>query len=103
MHGFDVGLGFFDTGVDEEAAIDAGGGCVVAKTIQAVTEDGVQIGEEEERDFGTRTDFAGDVEDGGESGSGFERTLAGALDHGAIGDGVAEGDAQLDEISAAAD
>jgi len=37
-------------------------------------------------------------EDLADRGSGFERAVAGELDDGAVGDGVGEGDAQLDEV-----
>ena len=103
MHGGDVGFRLFDAGVDEEAAIDAGGGRVGGEAFEAVAQDGVEISEEQEGNFGGGANAAGDFEDGREGGTRFEGAFAAALDDGAIGDGVAERDAELDEIGAAAD
>ena len=45
--------------------------------------------------------FGGNVEHFADCSSGFEGTIAGALDDGAVADGIGEGDAQLDEVGAA--
>ena len=102
MHGVYVGFGFFDAGVDEQAAIDAGGRGVGGEAFQAIAQDGVEIGEEQEWNFGSRANLARDFEHGGEGGAGLEGTLAAALDDGAIADGVAKGHAELDQVGAAA-
>ena len=99
----DVGFGLFDAGVGEQAAIDAGGGRVGGEAFQAVAQDGVEIGEQQEGNFGSGANAAGDLEHGREGGAGLEGALAAALDDGSIGDGVAERDAEFDEVGAAAD
>ena len=53
MHGGHVGLRLFDAGVGEQAAIDAGGRRVGGEAFQAVAQDGVEIGEQQQRNFGS--------------------------------------------------
>ena len=103
VHGLDVGCGLFHAGVGKQAAIDAGGRRVTGEAFQAIAQYRVEIGEEQQGNLGGGANLAGDLEHGGQGGAGLEGALAGALDDGAIGDGVAEGDAELDEIGAAAD
>ncbi len=79
-----------------------GGLRVVRELFEAVAEHRVQIGEEQQRNFGTLADLRGDVEDLRERGAGGEGAVAGLLDDGAIGDGIGERHAQFDEIGAAA-
>ena len=103
MHGVDVGFRLFHAGVGEQAAIDAGGRRVGGEAFQAVAQDGVEIGEQQQRNFGSGANLAAISSTVAQRGAGLEGALAAALDHGPIGDGVAEGHAEFDEIGAAAD
>ena len=101
-HDLHVVAGFFDAGVGEQAAVDAGGFGVARELVEAVAQHRVQIGEQQQRNFGTLADLRGDVENLRERGAGREGAVAGLLNHGAIGDGIGEGHAQFDQIGAAA-
>ena len=88
--------------VDDEEAIDARLGGLLAETRGAVGEEGVVIGEEHQPEaWVTGAEASGLGEGGGEGGAGAEGDLPGGLDDGAVGDGVGEGDAQLDDVGAA--
>ena len=97
-----VRLGLFHAQVGEQAAVDAACGGIARQRFQAVAQHRIHIGEQQQRDFGALADLRGDIEHGGELRAGLQRAIAAALDHRAVGDGIGEGNAQLDQIRAAA-
>jgi hypothetical protein len=100
MESGEVFAGFFDNHVDDEDAIDAGLLGSYAEILEPETEDGIVVGEDDEAGVGTRdTEACGEGEDIVKAGAMFERALAGPLDDGAIGEWIAEGDPELEDVS----
>ncbi len=70
--------------------------------IQSKLQNGIQVREDDEPGLRLLADLLRHIEHAGQIGSVLQRALAGALDHRAIGDGIAEGNAQLDDVGAGA-
>ncbi len=97
--------GLFDDHVGEQDAVDAGLGSRGAEGGQAHADDGIEVGEEDEAGSGAGVarSCARKLEDVGQADAAGNRAFAGALDDGAVGEGVAEGDAELDHVGAGVD
>ena len=101
MESFEVLAGFFDDHVGNEDAIDAGlrRGC--AEVFEAEAENGIVVGEDNEAGLGPlETKGGGEGEYVVEAGAVLHGALAGALDDGAVGERIAEGDAELEDVRA---
>ena len=85
-----------------EDAVDAAAGGLFAEAVEAVAEQRVHVTEQEDGDLASLEDAAGDLEDAGDGGAGVEGAVGSALDDGSVGDGVGEGDAEFEDIGAAA-
>lgn len=71
---------------------------------EAHAEDRVEIRKDNETGgLGVLTDFGGEFQNVLKPSSLLEGPLTGALDHGSIGDGVAEGDAELNDAGSGGD
>ena len=57
-----VGRGFFDAHIGQQAAVDAGGLRVARQRFQAVAQHRIQIGEQQQRNFGVFADLARDLQ-----------------------------------------
>jgi len=60
----------------------------------------IVIAEENQGDFAGLADLADKVDDLGKRGMRFQGALGGALDGGAVGERIAEGDAEFDDVGA---
>ena len=75
-----------------------------AESFQAEAKDRIEVGEDDEARAGAlRTQSGGKREDIMEAGPVFHGTFAGALDHGAVGEGIAEGNTEFEDIGAGVD
>ncbi len=94
--------GFFDGKVGEKNAIDAGRSRVVREAFKSVAEQWVQVAEEQQRNVRGAANFAHDGQEARQIGSGAQGAFGGALNNRAVGDGIGKGNAEFDEICAAA-
>src|SRR6266478_661746 len=96
--------GFFGSEVGSEDAIGAGGCGSRCEFFEAHLEDGIVVAEEDKRDFVhgrvRLANAANEIEDAGQRGTGFQSALRGTLNGGAVGEGIAEGHAKLDDVGA---
>ncbi len=96
------GLGcFFDGKIGEQHAIDTGFGGILRQLFKAVAKQWIEIAEEQQRDLGRPADLADDFKEPGQVCAGAEGTIGGALNDGAIGNGIGEGHSEFDQIGAA--
>ena len=95
-----VVVGLFGREIGDEDAVGASGCGGGGEFFQAHLENGIVVAEEDEGDFAGFADFTDEIEDFGEGGTGFKGAFGGALDGGAIGEGVAERDAEFDDVGA---
>ena len=110
-HGIEIApLGFFDGEVGGEDTVDAGGLCVhrealeIAHTAPPVAKNRVEIGEDNEPGPGAGSpQFVREREDICKRGAIGDGPMAGALDDRAVGEWVAERDAELQDIGAGID
>ena len=86
--------------VGDDHAGDAGFGAALAEGLDAVVEDGVEVAHENQGDVDVDLDGFQLVEELGKGHAVLEGLRGGCLDDGAVGEGVAEGDADLDEVNA---
>ena len=103
LHGAEVVGGFFDGEVGDQSAVNS---CVfssLAEFVQSELEDGIEITKDDEAGLRVLADLAGDVDNSCQISALREGALAGALDDGAVGDGIAEGNAQFDDVGARLD
>ena len=91
-------FGFFGSEIGDEDAIGAGLRGSGGKFFETHLEDGVVIAEEDERNLAGLADAMNEIEDAGQSRAGFQGTFGSALDRGAIGEGIAEGHAEFDDV-----
>jgi hypothetical protein len=94
------GAGFLGREIDDEEAVDAGGGSGLGEAVEAVFEEGVVVAEEHDGDVGLGAETGGHLQGFGERHAGVERALGGFLDDGAVGGGVGEGDAEFEDVEA---
>ena len=101
MESCEVVAGFFDDHVGDEDAVDAGllrGG---AEVFEPEPENGIVVGEDDEAGLGAlEAQSGGEGEDVVEAGAVLHGALAGALDDGAVGEWIAEGDAEFEDVRA---
>jgi hypothetical protein len=63
-------------------------------------EDGIVIAEQNDRNFTRLADFMNEIDDLGERRVCSQGALGSALNRGAVGERIAEGDAKFDDVSA---
>jgi len=63
-------------------------------------QDGIVVAEEHHGNFAGFADFADQMDDLGERCAGFQSPLGGALNRGAVSEGIAEGNAKFYDIGA---
>ena len=93
-------VGFFGREIGGENAIGAGLRCGSGKFFEAHLEDGIVVAEKNEWNLAGLANAADEIEDTGKSGTSLESALGGALNRGAIGEGIAEGHTEFDDVSA---
>src|ERR1700720_3118696 len=92
--------GFLGREVGGEDAVGAGLTVGMREFFEAHLQYGIVVAEEHEGNLRGLTNAVDDVDYSGKRGAGLEGAFGGALDSGAIGEGVAEGDAELDYVGA---
>ena len=75
----------------------SGSGC---EFFESHLQDGIVVAEEDERNLRRLADAANEIHNPGESRARFQGTLGSSLNRGAIGEGITERHAELDNISA---
>ena len=104
VHLGEVGRGFFDDHVRQQDTVDAGGSGCVGEVGQAEAQDGIEIGKDHQAGMGTGgAQIAGQGKHVYETGTAREGAFTGALDDRAIGERIAEGNAELDDVRAGID
>ena len=91
---------FFGREIGDEDAVGAGVAGGACKFFEAHLQDGIVVAEEHERNLRGFANAAHQIEDAGQRGAGFQRAFGGALNGGAVGERIAERNAQLDDIGA---
>ena len=94
-------LALFEGQVGHHQAGRTGGGGFKAEGLHAFVEQGVAVGEQHHRDRQPALEAAEHGQHPGGGGVGCQGAAGRRLDHRAIGQGVAVGDAQLDQVGAA--
>lgn len=97
-----VVIGFLGGEVEDEEAIDTGGGGVGDEVVEADAVEEVEVDVEDDGDLGVATDFGDGLEDPGGGGAGGEAALGGELVDNTVGEGIAEGDPEFEDIDAGA-
>ena len=101
VEGFEVFTGFFNDHVGDEDAVDAGLLRGSTEVFESEAEDGIVVGEDDQAGCGTPgAKGGGESEYVAEAGAIFDGAFAGALDDGAVGKWIAEGDAELEDVGA---
>src|SRR6266436_2906049 len=102
MRGEDAAIvgGFFGSEVGGEDAVGPSFAGGAREFFQAQLEDGIVVAEEHERNLRGLTDAADEFDYTGERGAGFKGALGGALNGGAVGERIAEGNAEFDDVGA---
>src|SRR5260370_20822504 len=92
--------GFFGSEIGGEDAVsgDFGGGA--RELFEGKLQDRIVVAKENERNLRGLTDAADEFDYTGERGAGFEGAFGGALDGRAVGERIAEGDAEFDDVGA---
>src|SRR5216683_4016455 len=100
MRGEDAAIvgGFFGSEVGGEHAVGPSFAGGAREIFQAHLEDGIVVAEEHERNLRGLANAADEIDDTGERGAGFKGALGGTLDGGAVGERIAEGDTELDDV-----
>lgn len=93
-----VVIGFLRGQIEDEEAIDTGGGGLGDEVIEADAMEEVEIDVEDDGDLGVASDVGDGLEDGRRGGAGGEAALGGELVDDAIGEGIAEGDTEFEDI-----
>ncbi len=93
---------FFGRQVDAEDAVHARAGAVDGEPLDAVGHDGVVVREEQDGDFGFRTQASDEREDVGKRHVMFERAHGGFLVHRAVRERIGIRHAELDDVRAGA-
>src|SRR5260370_25710911 len=90
--------GLFGSEIGGEDAVsgDFAGGA--RECFEAHLQDGIVVAKEHERNLRGLTDAANEIDYTGERGAGFEGAFGGALDGRAVGERIAEGNAELDDV-----
>jgi hypothetical protein len=103
-HEAQVFCGLFYRQVGDQDSVDAGVARDFAEFFQAHSKDGIQV-RKNNQSGGLRmhANLRRQLQDPGERGTVFEGSLDGALDHGAVGDRFAEGNAKFDDIGSGGD
>ena len=96
---FFVGAGFVGWQVEDEDAIGTGHRGIVMEGFEAVGVNGIEVSEEHDGDFGMLAEILHQLEGVLCRGAGIEGTLSSALDDGAVGEGVGEGNSEFDDIN----
>src|SRR6266446_7499702 len=102
MRGEDAAIvgGFFGSEVGGEDAVGPSFAGGAREFFQAQLQDVIEIAKEHERNLRGLTDASDEFDYTGERGAGFKGALGGALDCGAVGERIAEGNAELDDVGA---
>ena len=94
-------IGFLAGQIDDDQAIDAGGGGIRAEAGDAVGQQRVEVAHEDDRGVRVRgAEFGDHAERAGQRRAGEQAAAAGGLDGGAIGHRVGERHADLNEVGA---
>ena len=91
---------FFRREIGDENAIGAGLRGRGGEFFQAHLEDGIEIAEEHQRHLAGLANSPHEREHTGKRRAGLQSALGGALNRGSIGEGIAEGHAEFDDIGA---
>src|SRR4029077_17112442 len=83
-----------------EHAIGACGRSSIRKFLEAHLQNRIEITEEHERDIRVKAQPPNEIENAGKCGPGAQRTVASAVNGGAVGNGIAERHAKLDDVCA---
>src|ERR1700730_13573965 len=102
MRGEDTAIvgGFFGSEVGREDTVGACFAGGAREFLEAHLQDGIVVTEKHERGLGGCADATNEIDYAGERGAGFEGALGGALNGGAVGERIAEGDAEFDDVGA---
>jgi len=95
-----VVIGFLGRKIEDEETIDTGGGGVLDEPGEADAVEEVEVDVEDDGDLGVATDVGDGLEDAGRGGAGGEAALGGELVDDAIGEGIAEGHTEFEDIDA---
>lgn len=102
MRGEDAAIvvGLLGSEIGDENAVGACVGSGSSEFFEAHLQDGIVVAEEDEGNLAGLANLADEVDDLTKSGAGFESAFRGALDGGAVGERIAEGNAKFDDIGA---
>lgn len=91
-------IGFLRGQIEDEESIDTGGGGLGDEVVETDAMEEVEIDVEDDGDLGVASDVGDGLEDFGRGGAGGEATLGGELVDDAIGEWIAEGDTEFEDI-----